>query len=94
MPNTDPYRASFTIPENLHVDGLTFDQDLVTIHASTESPTAKCPLCGILRAGFMVSTLVRWLTYRGRASRYACVCGYESSSATTPLANAGSSPSV
>lgn len=46
MLNPDSYRASFTIPEKLHVDGLTFDQDLVTIHASTESLTAKCPLCG------------------------------------------------
>lgn len=46
MPNPDSYRASFTTPENLHVDGLTFNKDLVTIHASTESPTAKCPLCG------------------------------------------------
>ena len=46
MPNTDPYRASFTIPEKLHVDELSFDAESVTIHASTENPTAECPLCG------------------------------------------------
>ncbi len=46
MPNTDPYRASFTIPENLRVDELSFEGDLVTIHASTANLEARCPLCG------------------------------------------------
>ena len=45
MPNTDPYTSSFTIPSQLHVDALSFDGDLVTIHASTEGSAAECPLC-------------------------------------------------
>ena len=45
MPNTDPYRASFTIPQELRVDELSFDGDLVTIHASTGEAVAECPLC-------------------------------------------------
>ncbi|MCA1837323.1 MAG: ISL3 family transposase [Actinobacteria bacterium] len=45
MPDTDPYGSSFTIPNQLHVDALSFDGDLLTIHASTEGPTAECPLC-------------------------------------------------
>ena len=45
MPNADPYSGSFTIPEQLHVDQISFDGDLVTIHASAESPAAECPLC-------------------------------------------------
>ena len=45
MPNKDLYRAGFTIPEQLHLDGLSFDKDLVTIHASTVSSVADCPLC-------------------------------------------------
>src|SRR3712207_8305422 len=38
--------CSFTIPEELHVDALSFDGDWVTIHASTDDPTAQCPCCG------------------------------------------------
>jgi transposase len=45
MPNADPYSASFTIPDQLHVNRISFDGDLVTIHASTEGPAAECPLC-------------------------------------------------
>jgi transposase len=45
MPNADPYSGSFTIPDQLHVDRISFDGDLVTIHASTEGPAAECPLC-------------------------------------------------
>jgi transposase len=45
MPDTDPYTSSFTIPNQLHVDALSFDGDLLTIHASTEGPAAECPLC-------------------------------------------------
>jgi len=45
VPNTNPYSGSFTIPEQLHAHELSFDGDLVTIHASTENPAAKCPLC-------------------------------------------------
>lgn len=45
MVNTDPY-GSFTVPEQLHVDALSFDGHSVTIHASTENPAAKCPSCG------------------------------------------------
>jgi hypothetical protein len=46
MSNTDPYSGTFTIPEGLHVDALSFDGDSVTIHASTENPAAQCPCCG------------------------------------------------
>ena len=45
MPNTAPYDSNFTVPEQLHVDGLSFDGELLTIHASTENPSARCPLC-------------------------------------------------
>ncbi|MDQ3182499.1 MAG: ISL3 family transposase [Actinomycetota bacterium] len=45
MPNADPYSGSFTVPDRLHVDLISFDGDLVTIHASTEGPAAECPLC-------------------------------------------------
>jgi transposase len=46
MPNMNPYGGSFTIPEQLHVDELSFDGDLLTIHASTDNPAAQCPCCG------------------------------------------------
>ena len=42
MLNTTSYRLTFTIPEELRVEGLSSDRDLVTIHASTESPEAQC----------------------------------------------------
>lgn len=45
MPSTHLYSDSFTIPEQLHVDEVSFDGDLVTIHASTADPAAECPLC-------------------------------------------------
>lgn len=45
MPNTDQYLSSFTIPDQLHVDKLSFDGDSLTIHASTASHAAECPLC-------------------------------------------------
>jgi transposase len=44
MPATDPY-GGFVIPEHLHVDALSFDGDLVTVHASTDDPAARCPCC-------------------------------------------------
>jgi transposase len=46
MSNMHPYLGSFTIPEELHVDELSFEGDLVTVYASTASPAAECPLCG------------------------------------------------
>jgi transposase len=45
MPNTDPYGGSFTIPQQLHVDELSFTADLLTIYASTTNLAAECPLC-------------------------------------------------
>lgn len=45
MPNTDPHGSGFTVPDQLHVDALSFDGDLVTIHASTEGHATECPLC-------------------------------------------------
>jgi transposase len=46
MPNTAPYRASFTIPGKLHLDELSFDGNFVIIHASMGNPAAECPCCG------------------------------------------------
>lgn len=46
MVNTDLYSGSFTIPEQLHVDELSFDGHSVTIHAFSVKATAKCPCCG------------------------------------------------
>ncbi|MGH3148447.1 MAG: ISL3 family transposase [Rubrobacter sp.] len=45
MIRTDPYSDGFTIPEQLHVDALSFDGGSVTVHASTAKPVAECPLC-------------------------------------------------
>jgi transposase len=45
MPNTVLYGGNLTIPETLHVDTLSFDGDLLTIHVSTDNPAAECPLC-------------------------------------------------
>jgi hypothetical protein len=33
MPNTDPYSASFTVPDRLHVDALSFEGASLTVHA-------------------------------------------------------------
>ena len=41
-----PYRASFSIPNRLHIDELSFDGESVTIRASTDDLAARCPLCG------------------------------------------------
>ena len=46
MPGTDLYGGSFTIPEELRVDALSFDGGSVTINASTDNPAAHCPCCG------------------------------------------------
>ena len=46
MIDTAPYRASFSIPNRLHVDELSFDGESVTIRASTDDLAARCPLCG------------------------------------------------
>jgi len=45
MPSTALYSDSFTNPEELHVDEISFDGDLVTIYAATANTAAKCPLC-------------------------------------------------
>jgi transposase len=46
MSNAAPYDAYFTIPGYLRIGALSFDGDLLTIHASTEKSAAECPLCG------------------------------------------------
>ncbi|MEJ7816067.1 MAG: transposase family protein, partial [Rubrobacter sp.] len=46
MHNTDPYSASFTIPDQLHVDALSFDGNLLTISGRVRGSAARCPLCG------------------------------------------------
>jgi transposase len=45
MPNTAPCDTNFTVPEQLHLDRLSFSADLLTIYASTTNPAAECPLC-------------------------------------------------
>jgi transposase len=48
MPNTYPASpgSSFTIPNQLHVDALSFDGDLLTISGSVRGSESHCPLCG------------------------------------------------
>jgi hypothetical protein len=46
MPNKDIYSDSFTIPDQLHVDALSFDGDLLTISGSVRGSEAHCPVCG------------------------------------------------
>ena len=46
MLNKDPYNGSFTIPDRLHVDALSFDGDLLTISGSVGGSQACCPVCG------------------------------------------------
>jgi hypothetical protein len=43
MPSTATYDANFTVPEQLHVDELSFAADLLTIYASTEGPRGRVP---------------------------------------------------
>lgn len=69
MPSANSYTSSFTIPEQLHVDGLAFEGNRVTVHVSTTDPRPSAPSARGLRAGFMVPTSVHWPTCRGRASR-------------------------
>jgi hypothetical protein len=45
MPNIAPYRASFSVPDRLRVDALSFDGESVTVYASGSDPAARCPLC-------------------------------------------------
>jgi hypothetical protein len=42
MVNRQPY-SNFTVPEQLHVQELSFDGRSVTIHASTEEPCGQVP---------------------------------------------------
>jgi transposase len=46
MVSTHSCDGSFTIPEQLRVGALSFDEDLLTIYASTETAAAECPCCG------------------------------------------------
>lgn len=46
MSTTDPYSASFTIPDPLHVDALSFDGDSLTISGCLRGSEAHCPVCG------------------------------------------------
>jgi transposase len=46
MPNADSYVTSFTIPEGLHVDALSFDADSLTISGCLRGSEAHCPVCG------------------------------------------------
>jgi hypothetical protein len=48
MLNTAPNRPSFTIPDGLHVEELSFDADLLTIYASTESPVVPNAIAAFL----------------------------------------------
>lgn len=48
MLNTYPASpgSSFTIPDQLHVDALSFDGDLLTISGCLRGSAARCPVCG------------------------------------------------
>jgi transposase len=46
MPNTDLCSDSFTIPDQLHVDALSFNGNLITISGSVRGLEAHCPVCG------------------------------------------------
>jgi transposase len=46
MPNTDPYSASFTVPDRLHVDALSFNRDSLIVGCRLRGSEARCPLCG------------------------------------------------
>lgn len=46
MPNADPYSTSFTTPDRLHVEALSFDGDLLTISGCLRGLEARCPVCG------------------------------------------------
>src|SRR5215203_2478185 len=45
MPNKAPYRASFSVPDRLRVDALSFDGESVNVYASGSDPAPRCPLC-------------------------------------------------
>lgn len=45
MPNADPYSTSFTTPDRLHVEALSFDGDLLTISGCLRGSEARCPVC-------------------------------------------------
>ncbi len=46
MTSTDPYDSSFTIPDQLHIDALSFDGDSLTISGCVRGSEARCPVCG------------------------------------------------
>src|SRR5919108_2177169 len=46
MPNKDPYSGSFTVPDRLHVDTLSFDGDSLTVSCRLRGSEACCPVCG------------------------------------------------
>ena len=46
MPSADSYSTSFTIPDQLHVDALSYDGDLLTISGCLRGSEAHCPVCG------------------------------------------------
>jgi hypothetical protein len=46
MPNKDPYSGSFTVPDRLHVDTLSFDGDSLTVSCRLRGSEARCPVCG------------------------------------------------
>ena len=46
MPNTDPYTGSFTVPDQLQVDTLSFDGDSLTVGCRLRGSEARCPVCG------------------------------------------------
>jgi transposase len=46
MPNTDPYSASFTVPDRLHVDALSFNGDSLIVGCRLRGSEARCPVCG------------------------------------------------
>jgi len=46
VPNTDPYSASFTVPDRLHLDALSFNGDSLIVGCRLRGSEARCPVCG------------------------------------------------
>ncbi|MDP9475560.1 MAG: ISL3 family transposase [Actinomycetota bacterium] len=46
MPNADPYSGSFTVPDRLHVDAMSFDGNSLAVGCRLRGSEARCPVCG------------------------------------------------
>jgi len=46
MPNAEPYSGSFTVPDRLYVDAMSFDGNSLTVGCRLRGSKARCPVCG------------------------------------------------